>query len=179
MTYNGVGMGSIKGTGLSGYVQRSRVAVRQQGVSTAVEERQAADAPSMLEAARSTNENAALASILAQHNRLRALKIELLLHKQHRISQGAEAEIADEEARLMGESFLSQFREENAIANRDRHIKTKARDAQTFADAFAVESSRSAFDKAKRDEEKSLREATRRASAEQKLMDRAKKIRLE
>ncbi|CUE65215.1 Hypothetical protein, putative [Bodo saltans] len=181
MTYNGVGMASIKGTGLSGYVQRSRVAVRQNSASSrsTSDAVNTADYVSPLEAARSAQENLILANLLAQHDRLRELKLRVLEHKELRVGQGADLDTVNGECQLMGESLLVQFREEKAVAEREQHTKVKARDAQAFADAFAVESAGSAFDRSKKEEEKASREVARRAAAEQKLLDRAKKIRLE
>jgi CRISPR/Cas system CMR-associated protein Cmr5 small subunit len=174
-------MASIKGTGLSGYVQRSRVAVRQtiNARGSAEEEVDAADYVTPLEAARGAQENHVLASLLAQHDRLRELKMRVLDHKEMRLKQGADLETVNEECHLMGESLLAQFREENAVSERERQTKAKARGAQAFAEAFAVESAGSAFDRAKREEDKASREVARRAAAEQKLLDRAKKVRLE
>lgn len=187
MTYNGVGMVSTKGTGLSGYIQRSRVAVRQSLTAPRSSHDDTngleSDRPTPLEAARSVQENQVLATLLAQHDRLRLLKLQVLDHQERRTADGVDAGVVRDECKLMGEALVAQYREEKASAERERQVRAKARGAEAFAEAFSVTQggtgSGDAFDRKKRDDEKSKREAARRVAAETKLLDRAKKMRLE
>lgn len=93
MSYNGVGGSSAKGTGLSGYIQRSRATVSTNRLqlssasSTSAGPTAHGEEINYLTAARSHQDNVAVAALFARHRALRERKEAAMLYYTQRVEE--------------------------------------------------------------------------------------------
>eukprot|EP00796_Vickermania_ingenoplastis_P010762 gene10762-7490_t len=177
--YNGLQSVSIKGSGLSGYVERSRA---QTGRSTAAQRRSAADATAgasinPLEVRRARPENDAAAERLALHKARRAAHLDVALYREERLRAGVDAAVVEREAKEMLSSKLAQV--EDGLARREAEERQKT--AESFASAFDVRPGEagSAWDYARLQREKQAAELAWRQRKEEQLAETIKRLRTE
>ncbi|KEG08498.1 hypothetical protein DQ04_07041010 [Trypanosoma grayi] len=180
--YNGIGSVSVKGTGLSGYVQRSRAAVSQLSKFTpAAYGDEAPPAPvNPLEALRSAKENKELAARLQRHQALHAVKLKVLLYREERTASGVPDDVVERECLALHESLLRHYRDEAGEARRLEEAEAVQKTAERFAAAFHVRKGTAvgdAFDRAQREAERQALEEKRRRQLEKQIADRVKRVR--
>lgn len=176
--YNGLQSGSMKGSGLSGFVERSRVQV-------ATASRPAAAGPvgrptvNPLEEGRSQRENAALAARLDLHRRRRDAVLRAALYRESRLAERPDIEPAVLEAEVEGtrRAVLDRVEAEEQQAA----AAARRKSAAAFAEAFDVKPREvgDAWDYARLQREKMAAEEERRARAEEKVSERIKRLRTE
>lgn len=177
--YNGIEAVEIKGTGLSGYVQRSKATMRLQ-VSTfrPVETGDAAEAINPLLAKRSQRENGDMARRLEIHQAIRAVKLKVFLYREDRLAGGAIADTVSRECQELHDSLMEVAMEEQ----RELKKREDTKSAERFAAAFGVKGDGAggrAFDRAHQEEGKRISEQERRQTLEHQLAERVKKARHE
>ncbi|EKG05456.1 hypothetical protein TCSYLVIO_003465 [Trypanosoma cruzi] len=177
--YNGIESVSVKGTGLSGYVQRSRAAISQLSKFTPVDYTD--DVPTAavnpLEALRSAKENRELAARLQRHEALRSIKLKVFLYREERTASGVAVDVVDRECQTLRDSLMRNYTDEVGEARRvEKEAAQKT--AEKFAAAFRVKQGAvgDAFDRAQREAERSAAEEERRRAMEQKIAERVKRI---
>ncbi|KAH9577758.1 hypothetical protein LSM04_002725 [Trypanosoma melophagium] len=179
--YNGIGSVSVKGTGLSGYVQRSKAAISQLSKFTPVEYTDDVPPPSVnpLEALRPAKENKELAARLEQHQLLRSIKLKVLLYREERMASGVPADVIHRECETLHESLLRNYADELSETRRVEAKEAAQKTAERFAAAFHVKQGTlgDAFDRAQREAERQATEAERRRAMEQKIAEKVKRIR--
>ena len=175
--YNGVGMGSTRGTGLSGYIQRSRVvAQRSLALNEPVDgaEPEGRDATTALEKARSKNENNSLAAALEEHDKLRAIRLRIILYGEERQREGIQHDQIDRECAELNAALLRQYVQEKQSK---LTAATAAKTQVQFAEAFGVQKGEegTAFDRVRQ----AAAEKERRLTLAKSLDERGKKARVE
>ncbi|CAJ1005237.1 hypothetical protein Q4I28_000557 [Leishmania naiffi] len=184
--YNGVEAVSIKGTGLSGYVQRSRVNVSAAGRAPVEEGTMAAEGGSSinpLEQRRAQGENREMAARLESHHALREVRLRVLLYREERQAAGIDAATVERECGELYESLLVAAKGRLKAQQKTENAKTAAK----FAAAFGVKSttattaagSGSAFSRSVQEAEKRRSEDERRSRQEAQLVEHLKRMRSE
>ncbi|CAJ1015485.1 hypothetical protein, conserved [Leishmania lindenbergi] len=188
--YNGVEAVSIKGTGLSGYVQRSRVNVSAAGRAPVEEGTMAAEGGSSinpLEQRRAQGENREMAARLESHHTLREVRLRVLLYREERQAAGIDAATVERECGELYESLLVAAKGRLKAQQKTENAKTAAK----FAAAFGVKSttattaagggagSGSAFSRSVQEAEKRRSEDERRSRQEAQLVEHLKRMRSE
>ncbi|KPI87843.1 hypothetical protein ABL78_3070, partial [Leptomonas seymouri] len=182
--YNGVEAAVVKGTGLSGYIQRSRVNVTTAGRSTAplTEDevaKEGGETVNPLAQHRAQGENKEAASRLAAHRALRDVRLRVLLYREEREAAGVDAVTVDRECGELYESLLTAAKQQLKTQHNAEQAKSAAKFAAAFnvrptaASAAATTSAAggtrgSAFDRALQDAEKQSNEEERRQRQEQR-----------
>lgn len=183
MTYNGVGMTSTKGSGLSGYIQRSRVAVRRSNIQEQAgdDEIDTKGKPTALEKSRSKQENDDLAAALLDHDRLRAIKLEVVEYREGRLAEGVPSDQVERESNELKATRLRHYNEEKQAAIE----KMAPKSAERFAEAFGVRGDKSthvagdAFDRDRHQRAKAAAQQERSKVLEEKIEERLKKARID
>jgi hypothetical protein len=200
--YGGVEAAAVKGTGLSGYVQRSRVNVTTAGRAAAplTEDdvaREGGESINPLAQRRAQVENTEMASKLAAHQALRAVHLRVLLYREERAAAGVDAATVERECEELYASLMATARQQLKSQQKAEQAKSAARFAAAFgvktsnsaattagtadagaASTTAVESG-SAFDRAVQDAAKQRNEEERRQRQEQQLVEHLKRMRRE
>ncbi|KAG8341238.1 hypothetical protein ERJ75_000254800 [Trypanosoma vivax] len=182
--YNGVAALSVKGTGLSGYVQRSKSTAVQ--LSKFASSGFGGDAPpecrvNPLEALRSAKENAELASRLEQHKALRSIKLKVLLYREERMSAGIPGDVVERECDTLHASLYRNYLEESREARRVGAAEAAHKTAERFAAAFNVRPGAlgDAFDRQQREAERQAADAARREVMERRVAAKVKRAKSE
>lgn len=176
----------MKGTGLSGYVQRSRATVhsslsRFRPSPRAVGDGEGggaspAESVNPLLAKRSQRENDELARRLDTHKAIRAVALRVLLYREDRLTGGVDAATVERECAELKKSLMQAALAEQQELRRAEEEKTVER----FAAAFGVRpSDGQSFDRARHEEDRHAMEQERRRLKEQQLVERLKRIRQE
>lgn len=183
--YNGIEAVAVKGTGLSGYVQRSRATVGGQGRAAVPSLLQSDDSDcgrgvNPLEQRRSHRENEDLAARLEAHRLLREIKLRVLLYGEERRVAGVE----DATVRRECDELYTSLVEEMKRGERGRQRAEAKKTAAQFAAAFDVKAGSSrgtgwSFDRAVQATEKEKNEEARRKGQEQGLVEHLKRVRRE
>ncbi|CCW64216.1 unnamed protein product [Phytomonas sp. EM1] len=182
--YNNITATSVKGTGLSGYVQRSKAIVGTRvnrfspnNTSEAKQLQEATINPLML--MRSQKENHDMALRLQLHKAIRAVKLKVYLYKEEQLTAGADASTVERECEELYRALMEVAMENQREIKKAHEKKT----ASQFAAAFGVKESTGAigrdFDRAQREEIKQAAEEERRKQLEHQLAERLKKVRQE
>ncbi|CCW71287.1 unnamed protein product [Phytomonas sp. Hart1] len=179
--YNNVTAAPAKGTGLSGYVQRSKAVVGARlhsvSISEAKSPQEAAINP--LAMMRSQKENHDMALRLQLHKAIRAVRLKVFLYKEERLAAGADASTVERECEELHRSLMEVAMENQRAIKKAEEKKT----ASQFAAAFGVKETSGAidrdFDRAQREEVKQSAEEERRRQLEHQLAERLKKVRQE
>ncbi|KPA73661.1 hypothetical protein ABB37_09600 [Leptomonas pyrrhocoris] len=189
--YNGVEATAVKGTGLSGYVQRSRVNVTTAGRSAAplTEDevaKEGGESINPLAQRRAQMENKEMASRLAAHHALRDVRLRVLLYREERAAAGVDVVTVDRECDELYASLLTTAKHQLKTQQKAEQAKSAAKFAAAFgikqpaSSASAAEVTRgSAFDRAVQDVEKQRSEEERRQRHEQQLVEHLKRVRRE
>ncbi|RNF10419.1 hypothetical protein TraAM80_01592 [Trypanosoma rangeli] len=178
--YNGLEAISVKGTGLSGYVQRSKAAVSQLAKFTPAEYTD--DIPpatiNPLEALRSAKENRDLAARLRRHEALRGIKLKVFMYREERVASGVAADVVERECQTLYDSLMRNYRDEAGDAQRVEAAEAAQKTAERFAAAFRVRPGAvgDAFDRVQREAERRAAEEEHRNAMEQKIAQRVKRI---
>lgn len=190
--YNGVEAAAVKGTGLSGYVQRSRVNVTAAGRAAAplhdneeeIAAREGGSSINPLAQRRAQVENSEMATRLAAHHALRAVRLRVLLYREEREAAGVASVTVDRECGELYASLLAEAQQHLKTQQKEDHAKSAAKFAAAFgvkpAGAAAEVGTRgSAFDRSVQDVEKQRSEEERRQRQEQQLVEHLKRVRRE
>ncbi|RNF13062.1 uncharacterized protein Tco025E_06369 [Trypanosoma conorhini] len=178
--YNGLEAISVKGTGLSGYVQRSKAAVSQLAKFTPAE--YADDAPpaavNPLEALRSAKENRELAARLQRHEALRSIQLKVCTYREERAAGGVAVDVVDRECRTLYDSLMRNYLDAEGEARQAAAAAEAQKTAERFAAAFRVRpgAAGEAFDRVQREAERRAAEEERRNALEQKIAERVKRV---
>ncbi|KAK7194867.1 hypothetical protein NESM_000407900 [Novymonas esmeraldas] len=177
--YNGVEAAAVKGTGLSGYVQRSRVNVSAAGrapAEAAVTAMEGGATINPLEQRRAQAENAEMAARLESHRVLRAARLRVALYREERMDAGVDAATVARECEELHAALLTAAKRQLATQQRSAQAKTAAQ----FAAAFGVKASAgggSAFDRSVQEVERQRGEEERRRQQEAQLVEHLKRVR--
>ncbi|CBH14102.1 hypothetical protein, conserved [Trypanosoma brucei gambiense DAL972] len=179
--YNGIAPINVKGTGLSGYVQRSRSAVTQLAKFTPAEYTDGmltTAKANPLEALRSAKENKELSGQLEHHRSLRAIKLKVLLYREEREAAGVPPDVISRECATLHGSLLRNYMEEAQEARRLGAAELAQKTAERFASAFQVRpgSLGDAFDRRHREVERQAAEGARKEAIERRIVERVKRI---
>ncbi|GET85373.1 hypothetical protein, conserved [Leishmania tarentolae] len=189
--YNGVEAAAVKGTGLSGYVQRSRVNVSAAGRAPAEEGAEPVEGGASinpLEQRRAQGENREMAARLESHHALRDVRLRVMLYREEREAAGVDPVTIDRECDELYNSLLVAAKRRLKAQQKTENAKTAAK----FAAAFGVKStatmttagsggvgSGSAFDRSVQEVEKRRSEEERRRHQEAQLVEHLKRMRRE
>ncbi|AYU75530.1 hypothetical protein, conserved [Leishmania donovani] len=188
--YNGVEAAAVKGTGLSGYVQRSRVNVLATGRVPAEEGAAAMEGGASinpLEQRRAQGENREMAARLESHRALREVRLRVMLYREEREAAGVDPVTMDRECGELYDSLLVAAKRRLKAQQKTENAKTVAK----FAAAFGVKAtaavttsgggagSGSAFDRSVQEVEKHRTEEERRRHQEAQLVEHLKRMRRE
>lgn len=192
--YNGVEAAAVKGTGLSGYVQRSRVNVTAASYSAvplnddaaAVAAREGGASINPLAERRAQVENADMEARLAAHYALRDVRLRVLLYREEREAAGVDAVTVDRECGELYASLLTTAKQQVKKKQKAEQAKSAAKFAAAFgvkansaATAAAAHDGGSAFDRSVQDAERKRNEEERRHRQEQQLVEHLKRMRRE
>ncbi|KAG5487369.1 hypothetical protein CUR178_08455 [Leishmania enriettii] len=188
--YNGVEAAEVKGTGLSGYVQRSRVNVSAAGRAPAEDGATAVEGGASinpLEQRRAQGENREMAARLESHRALREVRLRVMLYREEREAAGVDTVTVERECGELYESLLAAARRRLKAQQKTEAAKTAAK----FAAAFGVKSTMvataagggagigSAFDRSVQEVERHRKEEERRRHQEAQLVEHLKRVRRE
>lgn len=182
--YNGIEAAKVKGTGLSGYTQRSRATLNVTNMRQQQQQMEGDDAAleggqtiNPLLQMRTQKENEEMAQRLASHRAIREVKLKIFLYREERAAKGTAPEVLERECDELYRSLMATVEEAQRARRREEEMKT----AERFAEAFGVKSGAggSRFDRAATEEEKRQQEAERRQQRERQLVERLKKARQE
>ncbi|KAG5512276.1 hypothetical protein JKF63_07798 [Porcisia hertigi] len=187
--YNGVEAAAVKGTGLSGYVQRSRVNVSAAGRAPAEQGATAVEGGASinpLEQRRAQGENREMAARLDSHRALREVRLRVFLYREEREAAGVDTVTVERECAELYQSLLVAAKRQLKVQQRTENAKTAAK----FASAFGVRSTTasttggsagigSAFDRSVQEVEKHRLEDERRRHQEAQLVEHLKRVRCE
>lgn len=177
--YNGLEALQLKGSGLSGYVQRSKATMNIQlsKFRGAGEDDVPPTSESInpLEQRRSQKENKDLARRLALHKARRDVHLRVMLYRERREMEGVNEGLVDRECSELYQSLMAAV----VAEHRNERRRDDQKSAERFAQAFGVKVGTDAFDRVQQAEEARVREEKRRAEVEGKLVDRLKKVREE
>lgn len=185
--YNGVAAQQVKGTGLSGYVQRSKATVHSQlsrfRPSAVGEDGEAGLTPANsinpLLAKRSQRENAELERRLEAHKAIRAVRLKVLRYRQDRLTAGVAAVVVDRECAELHRSLMQVAVEQQRELKRADEDKSSERFAAAFGVKTGEAGSAQAFDRVRQDEQRAAAEELRRRTKEEQLSERLKRVRQE
>lgn len=187
--YNGVEAAAVKGTGLSGYVQRSRVNISASAASrtapldeSAITAAEGGASINPLEQRRAQAENAEMAARLQAHHALREVRLRVLRYREDREATGVDAATIERECGELYESLLTAAKRELKTQQRQEKAKSAAKFAAAFgvkAAASAGAGSGSAFDRSVQEVEKQRAELARRQQQEAQLAEHLKRVRRE
>lgn len=181
--YNGIEAAQVKGTGLSGYVQRSKATVTSQLSKFRPVDVDDTDGATPAESInpllqkRSQKENEELARRLEVHKAIRAVRLRVLLYREEREAAGVPAGSVERECAELYRSLMEAVVEEQLSKKKSEDQKTAERFAAAFGVKTAAGGATSAFDRAKQEEERRETEEARRKQAEQQLAERLKRVR--
>jgi hypothetical protein len=138
------------------------------------------DALTPLEKARSQQENALLASLLEEHDRLRGIRLQVVLYGEQRQQEGSvPQDQIDRECAELNDALLRQYvKEKQAKLSAAKPVKSQSK----FAEAFEVKGASdegASFDRARQEASRAAAERQRREALLQLQEERGKKPRTE
>lgn len=200
--YNGLQAVAVKGTGLSGYVERSRVQLAPQrrrwnpsitssGVGVGGENGEGGgssgggglqnsagggdESVNPLAVQRSYRENADAARRLARHKAIRGVHLRIWEYRQNRLQAGMAAGVVDREASELYAALMAAVEEAEA----ESAAVERKKSAAAFAAAFDVRAEGHTWDPVQLQREKQLAEEEWRERKEREVGEKLKRMRTE
>ncbi|CAD2221170.1 hypothetical protein AGDE_00800 [Angomonas deanei] len=178
--HNGIEAAQVKGTGLSGYVQRSKATVQTSNLSKfrSIDDDEGSPAETInpLLQKRTEEENLAMARRLEVHKAIRSVRLKVLLYGRERLEKNIDPDTVERECEEYYTSLMKVTKEE--LTKEQRSIESKT--AERFAEAFGVKTKEySPFDLAKKEDERRRHEEELIRQREQQLAEKTKRLKEE
>lgn len=181
--YQGLQAVGVKGSGLSGYVERSRVhttTARRGDVTSAEGSTGGLLGANPLELQRTKRESEAMAVLLADHKARRDVRLKIVRYQEQRRAEGIEEQVLEREAAELHTSLMDAL----SHSMKEKAAQQQKKSAEAFAAAFGVsrgsfDGVSSAVDYTAQKKKKEEQERQRRDMAEAKVAAKIKRLRTE